>query len=453
MSYLKTKAQILKMLAQKTPDEIRQAVETTQAAPSGTYVSHSLATEASDFLVASRAGQFVKRTIAEVKAIFGFGTAAYTAATDYVKHSLATAANDFLVASGSGAFVKKTLAEVKVLLSLGSAAYTDSGDYAVSAKGVTNGDSHDHAGGDGANIAKLAGLTTNGFVKTGSSDGTLSVDTATYVPIAGGTMTGPLHVRVNTGTDGVILEDASGVKKLGIQWTANIVTLDVLSPEPTNQITNSSFETDLSGWSGIDWWLSGGIASAGVLAAYQPKNAASLADSYINLANPGTYDAFAGSAPTWDATNGWKFGVGKYLRTGIVPTTNYSAICLFSNGDGSSAYLFGASTASGKWLISQLSGSSPFAVTYFMGGASSSAVAPGLTSGILAIAGLHGYRGTTLDWTSAGGTIPNVEIHINGYNNNGTNASSRGVYMQAMAIYSVDITSYISSLVASMSLL
>ena len=70
----------------------------------------------------------------------------------YIKHSLATAVSDFLVASGAGVFVKKTLAEVKTILSLGSAAYTDSGDYAIAAKGVTNGDSHDHVGGDGAQI-------------------------------------------------------------------------------------------------------------------------------------------------------------------------------------------------------------------------------------------------------------------------------------------------------------
>lgn len=37
---------------------------------------------------------------------------------DVVKHSLATAASDFLVASGAGAFVKKTLAETRTILSL-----------------------------------------------------------------------------------------------------------------------------------------------------------------------------------------------------------------------------------------------------------------------------------------------------------------------------------------------
>lgn len=36
--------------------------------------------------------------------------------TQYIKHALATAANDFLVASGAGAFAKKTLAETQAIL-------------------------------------------------------------------------------------------------------------------------------------------------------------------------------------------------------------------------------------------------------------------------------------------------------------------------------------------------
>jgi len=83
--------------------------------------------------------------------------------TQYVKHSLATAVSDFLVGAGTSTFtfVKKTLAEVKTILGLGSAAYTASTDYAVSGKGVTNGDSHDHAGGDGAQVdhGGLGGLS------------------------------------------------------------------------------------------------------------------------------------------------------------------------------------------------------------------------------------------------------------------------------------------------------
>lgn len=44
-----------------------------------------------------------------------------------VSHSLATAANDFLVASSASKFIKKTLAEVKIILGLGGAAYKDIG--------------------------------------------------------------------------------------------------------------------------------------------------------------------------------------------------------------------------------------------------------------------------------------------------------------------------------------
>ncbi len=51
-------------------------------------------------------------------------------------HSLTTAVNDFLVASGAGAFAKKTLAEVKTILGLGTAAYTASTAYEA-AGGIT----------------------------------------------------------------------------------------------------------------------------------------------------------------------------------------------------------------------------------------------------------------------------------------------------------------------------
>lgn len=60
----------------------------------------------------------------------------------HVAHSLATAVDDFLVASGAGVFVKKTLAEVKTILGLGSAAYTASTDYATAAQGTEKGEGH-----------------------------------------------------------------------------------------------------------------------------------------------------------------------------------------------------------------------------------------------------------------------------------------------------------------------
>jgi len=82
-------------------------------------------------------------------------TGLQTALDAKVAHSLATAENDVLVGAPTpfGSWVKKTLAEFQTILGLGSAAYTASTAYAPSANGVTGGDSHDHSGGDGAQIA------------------------------------------------------------------------------------------------------------------------------------------------------------------------------------------------------------------------------------------------------------------------------------------------------------
>lgn len=57
------------------------------------------------------------------------------------------------------------------------------------------------------------------------------------------------------------------------------------------------------------WWK---VAGKTCVAAYQPKGAASLAASYVNLANPGTYDAAPGAAPTLTA-DGWSFDGTQYL--------------------------------------------------------------------------------------------------------------------------------------------
>ena len=114
-------------------------------------------------------------------------TAQQTALDGKISHSLATAANDVLVASGAGAFVKKTLAELKTILGLGTAAYTASTDYAVEAKGVTNGDTHDHSGGDGAQIAhgdlSSVGTNTHAVIDTFMAKAT-ATPTAGAIPLA-----------------------------------------------------------------------------------------------------------------------------------------------------------------------------------------------------------------------------------------------------------------------------
>jgi len=85
-----------------------------------------------------------------------------------------TAANDVQVGDGSGSWIKKTLAEFVTILRTALDSV-----YAASAKGVTNGDSHDHNGGDGAQIAysTLSGLPTLGSaaaLNVGTTAGTVA---------------------------------------------------------------------------------------------------------------------------------------------------------------------------------------------------------------------------------------------------------------------------------------
>lgn len=131
------------------------------ANPHPGYIPKSLATATDQVMVSTGVGAWAVKTLAQFKSWLGLGDAAYkntgtaagtVAAGDhahntYVPHSLATAANDFLVASGAGAFVKKTLAEVKAILGLGTAAYTASTAYATAAQGTLADNALPKAGG------------------------------------------------------------------------------------------------------------------------------------------------------------------------------------------------------------------------------------------------------------------------------------------------------------------
>lgn len=81
-------------------------------------------------------------------------------------------------------------------------------------------------------------------------------------------------------------------------------------------------KTAAATWEPDDWWT---IAGVTCIVAYQAIGAPSQALSYTNVANPGTYDAFAGSAPSWDAGVGWTFD-DTYLRTGLTPSSTSSMI-------------------------------------------------------------------------------------------------------------------------------
>lgn len=86
--------------------------------------------------------------------------------------------------------------------------------------------------------------------------------------------------------------------------------------------------------------------------AYQPYHAASYAASLSNLAQPGTYDAFAGNAPSWDAATGWTGnGTNQYLRTGFTPTAQGTVLVWMSGTYNSNGVPVGSDTLTGTAAV------------------------------------------------------------------------------------------------------
>lgn len=94
------------------------------------------------------------------------------------------------------------------------------------------------------------------------------------------------------------------------------------------------------------WWLSGGIAAANCIAAYQAKGAADYAASKVNLANPGTYNLVEiGGAVNWSASVGWSgfSTLSRCLDTKIANIINQSssAVIRVTDVSNNSTVMFG----------------------------------------------------------------------------------------------------------------
>jgi hypothetical protein len=114
-------------------------------------------------------------------------------------------------------------------------------------------------------------------------------------------------------------------------------------------IGGDGFAADGGGSS--DWWLSGGVDSADVIAAYQPKGASTLAESYVNLADPGTYDAYPGNAPYLTA-DGWMSDRNDYyLETGIYLPEESTIIVSLSNIQENTNNYVCSNGTSGQWRM------------------------------------------------------------------------------------------------------
>lgn len=199
------------------------------------------------------------------------------------------------------------------------------------------------------------------------------------------------------------------------------------------------------------WWLAGGIPASACVAAYQPKGASGLAESYTNLANPGVYNCTAPTAaPTWDVVNGWKFnGTTQYLDSGVIPPINqtWSGIVRWSNIATNSAFLtiFGAESATNTgFIIAFRTLDTPDRYYYYNGGLLNAGLLRTVALGVSAVSGNRGF----FNGVAETGVIPTTaavntsSIFIGCLNSSGSPYIEGTQYIQAVAFFSTVLTDY-----------
>lgn len=187
------------------------------------------------------------------------------------------------------------------------------------------------------------------------------------------------------------------------------------------------------------WWLAGGISAASCVAAYAAKGAASQAASYTNLANPGTYDAASGIAPTFDTATGWAFdGSTQYLDTGINYAPAWSVFVRFSDVVPKDGFVCG--TYNGGNALVGLQPAKASNHLFFAGGGSARTVAGNLASGVMGLAGTACYLDGSSQGAAGGGVIPSPSVYIGGLHLPGGLNFALSCRVQAVAFYSTTLT-------------
>lgn len=184
----------------------------------------------------------------------------------------------------------------------------------------------------------------------------------------------------------------------------------------------------------VNWWEAGG--ATGALAVYQPKGAASLAASYTDLSGNNN-DAYTGSAPTWNSTDGWIFAGAEYLYSGIVPGESYSTIVGITNLAYDNGILFGERGDPRHYIQPR---STP--VIRFAWAAGSWDHSTSDTAPVLCLARDTGYyNGSSVVTVSSTWSGTSDEIAIGGLNRGAFVDTFATAYIQAFAIYDNELSS------------
>ena len=187
------------------------------------------------------------------------------------------------------------------------------------------------------------------------------------------------------------------------------------------------------------WWRAGGAPEP--VAVYQPIGAASLAASYVNLANPGVFDAAPGVAPDFDAAIGWIDPNGtRWLDTGIVidAVSTWSVFIRFVRGDVGFRQMFGAVNALNQGFAIDVGRDSDTRFGFRNCGYSGGPGGNSPASGVVAIAGNQAYfNGVDAGIVIPAGTAPTLSLRLMGMAGVANNFLGS---KQAVAIYDTALT-------------
>jgi hypothetical protein len=158
----------------------------------------------------------------------------------------------------------------------------------------------------------------------------------------------------------------------------------------------------------IAWYRAGGAPLP--IVAYQPKGAASLVASYVNLANPGTYNAAPGTAPTLGAY-GWDFLIAnsQWLTTGYTPGAVGTTLICLQNWESYSYRTAVHAAASGAGFMYIGQGASTTKWSYRAGSTYAEGTNANTGKHVLGLTAANGYLdgvadGAVSGWSNAGMT-------------------------------------------------
>lgn len=229
----------------------------------------------------------------------------------------------------------------------------------------------------------------------------------------------------------------------------------------TEPLTDVSAQSVTNNVPAVNWWEAGG--ASGAEGAYNAIGSATLADSYINLATPGTHDAVPGVAPTLNS--GWLFnGSTEYIDSTIVPTLDETWTMLVRYtyaGGGSFPSVAGQrqnAVAFPDFVIVVDNGASGTSdqTVFRNGNVTGYTTTPRLANGVAGIVGNKAYwNGVEIGTIVAGSVVTTRSIFIGAQHNELDSPSSffPGT-VQAIAIYNNTLTpSQVAAVSAAMAAL